>query len=78
MLAHTSCRQQHIAYGNVYSLTLPLHSVLAIQDLQDLIPADLLVFWVAGQTIEDERDATGCGVMAFKHECVHFCSNIFV
>lgn len=60
------------------NLSPPLDGVLAVQDLQDLIPTELLVLRVAGQTIEDEREATGCGVMALKHEGVHLCSQIFI
>lgn len=57
---------------------LPIHGVLATQDLHDLLPTQLLVFWMAGQIIQDERDATGSGVMALKHERVHFCSDVFI
>lgn len=66
----------HDAYNHHESL--PFHGVLAIQDLHDLISTDLLVLWVAGQTVEDERETTGCGIMALKHESVHFCSYIFI
>lgn len=62
-----------LSYG-CQNVSLPLKGVLAIQGLSDLLPAKLLVFWVAGHTVEDERQATSCSVMALKHEGVHFCS----
>lgn len=58
--------------------SLPIHGVLAIQDLHNLLPTQFLVFWIAGQIIEDERDAAGSGVMAREHERVHFSSYVFV
>lgn len=61
-----------------YFENLPLHDVLAIQDLRNLLPTPRLVLWVGGQIIQDEGDAAGSGVMALKHERVHFCSYIFI
>lgn len=67
-----------IVFQCCHFISLPLYGVLAIQGLNDLLPALLLMLWVAGQTVEDEREATGCGVMALKHEGVHFCPYIFI
>lgn len=61
-----------------YSNSLPLHGVLALQGLFNLIPANLLMFWVAGQAVEKERDAAGCGVVALKHEGFHLCSYVLI
>lgn len=71
---------QHLHYNwqHFQNKSAPLHGVLAIQDLRNLVPADLLVLRVAGQTVEDESDAAGCGIVSFKHKRVHFCSDVFI
>ena len=48
------------------------------QETLDLLPAPLLMLRVRGQGIEDPGDATGCGVMALKHERVHFGTEVLV
>ncbi len=58
--------------------TVPVHCVVSIQNLQDLLSALLLVLRVTSQIVEDPRYSTSCGVMAFKHECVHFSPDIFI
>lgn len=56
----------------------PVDGVFVLQDLSDLLPALCLVFWVTGQTVEDEGDPAGCGVVALKHEGVNLCSDLFI
>ena len=52
--------------------------MLISQKALDLFPALLLMLRVCGQGIEDPGDATGCGVMALKHERVHFGTEVLV
>ena len=59
-------------------MTLPLDCVLAIQGVCDLVPADLLVLRVAGQAVEGERDAAGCGVVALEHEGVNLSPEVLI
>ena len=74
----TQCQASAVILRYFQIKGLPIHGVLAIQDLQNLLPTQLLMFCMASQIIQDKRDATGSGVMAFKHECVHFCSYVFI
>lgn len=62
----------------LWTVNQPLYGILPIQDMDDLIPADLLVIRVTGQAVESPGDPTGCGVMALKHEGIHLCSDVLV
>ena len=57
---------------------VPVHVVLPLQHLGDLLPARLLVLWVAGQTEEEPRDAAGGSVVALEHERVNLRSDVLV
>lgn len=60
------------------NVNLPRKGVPAVQGSKDLLPAEPLVLRLAGQGVEDERQAAGGGVVALKHEGVHLRSQIFV
>lgn len=58
--------------------TPPVQAVFAIQSLHDLVPAFLLVLWVAGQAVHGVHEGSCCGVVACKHERLHFWPYVIV
>lgn len=48
------------------------------QEALDLLSAPLLMLRVCSQSIEDPGDAGCCGVMAPKHDRVHFCTEVLI